>query len=76
MKISEFYDKLEQHDWTYEYSDDHSVWMRGSAAERALLQIVKDNGGTFLQLYNDFKAYAFGSNVKKPVRPGDDHAQV
>lgn len=30
---------LATHDWTYEYSDDHSVWQRGRA-ERAVLQAL------------------------------------
>lgn len=73
MKLTEFYDMLEKHDWTYEYSDDHSVYMRGSSAERKLMGIIKDNGGIFLQLYDDFKAYAFGmGEVKKPVNPEGD----
>ena len=28
--IGEFYSELLRHDWFYEYSDDHSVWRRGS----------------------------------------------
>jgi hypothetical protein len=40
MNLSElnaFIAKLERHDWYYAFSDDHGVWMRGMAAEKALI---------------------------------------
>lgn len=36
MKRSDFGIKLKAHDWYYAYSDDHSVWRSGRAAEAAL----------------------------------------
>lgn len=27
--IADYRHKLKGHDWTFEYSDDHSVWQRG-----------------------------------------------
>ena len=29
MKLQEFYDLLEQHDWYYDYSDDFSIYSCG-----------------------------------------------
>ena len=29
--MKKYIDMLKSHDWTYQYSDDHSVWQRGSA---------------------------------------------
>jgi hypothetical protein len=29
--IGEYFNRLSNHDWYYDYSDDHSVWKRGSA---------------------------------------------
>ncbi len=34
--------ELRQHDWTYEYSDDHGVWRSGSAHEKRIREMVKD----------------------------------
>lgn len=33
---------LSHHDWFYDYSDDHSVWTRGSK-ERAELMALREN---------------------------------
>lgn len=30
MTKDEYISALKRHDWFYEYSDDHSVWRRGS----------------------------------------------
>ena len=35
------------HDWTYEYSDDHSVWKRGSAQRDVLVAICKEGGAEY-----------------------------
>ena len=34
--------ELRQHDWTYEYSDDHGVWRSGSAHQDKIKKIVGD----------------------------------
>ena len=36
-ELKEYYQQLVFHDWFYEYSDDHSVWQRGSDKERQLM---------------------------------------
>jgi hypothetical protein len=32
------FDALRNHDYYYEYSDDHSVWSRGNASEGAIIR--------------------------------------
>lgn len=42
----ELYKILQNHDWSYEYSDDHYVWRRGSESLsklKLILQEVKEN---------------------------------
>ena len=36
-ELKQYWHRLERHDWFYEYSDDHSVWKRGSDYERELM---------------------------------------
>lgn len=31
-QLQTYRDALRSHDWSFEYSDDHSVWQRGRAA--------------------------------------------
>ncbi len=45
-----------EHDWTYQYADDHRAWQRGSAEDdylRKILMFQKDTG--FSQVYEHFK---------------------
>ena len=35
-EMEEYIKMLKSHDWTYDYSDDHSVWKRGSAEADAI----------------------------------------
>lgn len=38
MNLDEYKNALRHHDWFYAYSDDHSVWKKGSAIAKALLE--------------------------------------
>lgn len=40
-KIDDIAQQLKYHDWTYEYSDDHSVWKRGKAAQNKLVTDIQ-----------------------------------
>lgn len=40
-QLDQFLFKLDRHDWTYNYSDDHSVWRKGVANERLILEEAK-----------------------------------
>lgn len=74
MTLAELYDQLDRHDWYYQMSDAHSVWLRGGTAEAKLHgQAHSIEGGQ--QLLADFAAHHFsgppwGTEKKpKPVRP-------
>ena len=43
MSLKEFDAKLAAFDWFYDFSDDHSVWERGRAAEAPLLATAKSS---------------------------------
>jgi len=34
--------ELKHHDWTYEYSDDHGVWVGGTAHRNKIKKMVED----------------------------------
>ena len=38
-EMAEYIKMLKSHDWTYEYSDDHSVWQRGSKEADAIRRL-------------------------------------
>lgn len=45
---------LESHDWTYQYSDDYSVWSQGAAQRRkieALVKLLPEEGTVLFQQY-------------------------
>ena len=39
----EFAKMLEKHDWYYDYSDDHRVFLRGSKQRQEILDFIDDN---------------------------------
>lgn len=43
-KITQLGKLLAGHDWYYDYSDDHSVWRKGSQSERELKDFIKSSG--------------------------------
>ncbi len=62
-----YWDQLKAHDWQYEYSDDHSVWTRGSEKDRKL----RHTAGMSKQheaLWNGFHRNAHAPN--RPPIPG------
>lgn len=36
MTIEEYTEALRRHDWSFQYSDDHGVWRRGTQSLRQL----------------------------------------
>jgi hypothetical protein len=40
MTTQEFTELCRRHDWTFEYSDSHSVWERGMHRRRVLLNAI------------------------------------
>jgi hypothetical protein len=58
MTDEEFYQLCHEHDWTYQFTDDHSVWQRGRDAELVLYNAAKDLPAriSLLQEWKDFHA--------------------
>lgn len=76
MTSAEYWDKLNAHDWYYDFSDDHRVWERGTKQEddlRALANSVEDGK----ELYEAFHKYMFSGKswgterFPKPERPNE-----
>lgn len=74
MTLQEFYDKLESHDWFFEFSDDHFVWTRGNeqALELAAEAERDEQKQRLSEEYHDhvFSGPNFGTEkATKPERP-------
>lgn len=68
-ELRAYFYELNGLDWFYEYSDDHSVWKRGSEAYSKARQQVYRNETTY-KMWNDFVKWTRG----KGERPkGDDY---
>src|SRR3954467_12099314 len=69
MSIEEFFQACQRHDWTYEYSDDHSVWERGRRSKAALESGASEDP-VKATILHDFRAYVFsGESFGKPKAP-------
>ena len=55
-ELKEYYQQLTRHDWFYEYSDDHSVWQRGSDKERQLMRDARKDkrAETLFEAYRNY----------------------
>ena len=75
MTLNDLFEKLESHDWFYEYSDDNSVWRRGQEQLNEIRRITARGGPEFAKLYQDyhdsvFSGPAFNCDAKpRPPRP-------
>jgi hypothetical protein len=67
MTLTEYYDRLEKHDWMYHYTDDHLVWTRG-ADEADKLWSIGRQSPAHAELYAEFQRHA-SKGSPKPVRP-------
>jgi hypothetical protein len=70
--LSEFYDMLEHHDWTFQYSDDHRYWRRGQQQLGEIQAAIDAGGREYNDLFKQWDAYAWrekDSAVPKPIRP-------
>lgn len=52
MSLDEYKNALSRHDWFYAYSDDHSVWQRGSQQAKELREAQLRLDPTY-SLWND-----------------------
>jgi hypothetical protein len=56
MTLEEYKKELQQHDWFYQFSDDHGVWQRGERESTTLHYLAKEGTDDFKRAYN----YAYG----------------
>jgi len=71
MTLSQFYDFLENHDWYYQYSDDHSVYSKGSR-ERVFINKISSESENHRNLLKGFEEHIFSGpefNTKKAIKP-------
>jgi hypothetical protein len=67
MTPQEFDHACATHDWTYNYSDDHSMWKLGEQ-QAQVLQWAMQEDNRLIQLYRLWSAYQFsGPAWNKPV---------
>lgn len=74
--LPEYWDALKRADWYYDYSDDHSVWARGSNEMGRLQRIAKESDA-HQALYDGWKAHynsaprqgVVGRETDPPPRP-------
>ena len=67
--LNEFWKMLHNHDWTYEYSDDGSVWRRGQKQFDEIQYVVKNGTLEHKELYNQYSEYAWGRSKEQPSIP-------
>jgi hypothetical protein len=65
MTVKEYFQKLQQHDWFYDYSDDHRVWQRGVNSRDELYRAFSIDE-KFKVMYNDYYAYIGGKRDTQP----------
>ncbi len=63
--IGEYFNRLTNHDWYYNYSDDHRVWKAGSANYDLIRDKSKENV-TYKRMYNEFTKW-MNSERELPV---------
>jgi len=56
-EMEEYVKLLKSHDWTYDYSDDHSVWRRGADAHKKLRQ-MSDKLDPEHEVWNKYDPFA------------------
>lgn len=50
-KLDEYREKLKNHDWFYEFSEDQNIYRAGKTNEELLLKEAKELGPEYLELY-------------------------
>ena len=65
MNIEQFFNDASQHDWFYDYSDDHRVWTEGFNNQKRLYDLAEGNE-TKMQIMSAFRSYVRG-NRERPT---------
>lgn len=74
LTLQAFYDRLERHDWYYDWSDDNSVWRRGRA-EATALKAISQQSPEHMALFTAYSVHKFtgkpwgNEQQPKPGRP-------
>lgn len=58
MDAAEFFKLLENHDWYYQYADDHRAWTRGSEQSKRLQAIIQEDS-LLTRMYLAYSDYVF-----------------
>ena len=58
MDPAEFFKLLEQHDWYYQYSDDHRAWSKGNDQSKRLQAIIQEDS-QMTRMYLAYSDYMF-----------------
>ena len=61
MKIEDFKKLLDNHDWFYNFSDDHSVWVRGERESAQIVGALKNGTDEMKKLYNEYHARIYNN---------------
>ena len=65
--LQAYYDRLNHHDWTFDYTDDGEVWRRGHAEHQTILGLAAKHPD-FDQLFRAFSNHVW-RQAEKPARP-------
>lgn len=69
MTPGQFHKLCGEHDWTYEFSDDHRSWARGVAQREQLLTAMRQHP-ELEKIYRAWVAYTNSRvSIPKPVAP-------
>ena len=67
MNKREFFNACHNHDWTFEYSDDHRYWVAGNK-QQAILRAAINEHPEYQEIYDAWQKHAFGeAGRSKPV---------
>ncbi len=50
MTLTEFIQLLDDHDWSFEYSDDPGAWSKGNIERRAIIAAARELGADAVAL--------------------------
>lgn len=68
LTTAQFFALLEKHDWTYNMSDDHSVWTAGLGEEAILKKHYSENP-LFKKMYQEYYRHVWTLDGPRPPKP-------
>lgn len=63
MSEEDYLKLLKAHDWTYHYSDDPSVWKKGTQTSQTLMSLAKNNANLEVMYRNYIARHHFNSST-------------